>query len=393
MYLFDDISRDYEGPSGYAESHYAYLNRSARPEFGAVRDLVEDWLGDYPKHHRTHLITRLKTQDDLQFEAAFFELYLHHIFRQAGASVQVHPYRGKGQKRPDFRVTMPGGSRFIVEAITVTEGSFMDRKATDRLKPFYDALNRVASPDFFFHVRHFGLPQSPIPGRRIRGALERWLQSVDYEQVRRHAGESLLDGPTMRFTHDGCELVIALIPVSDAHRGVADHRPVGAMGPGEAQIVDYWTPIRDAIKSKATRYGRLRQPYLIAINALDQSAGQIDVMQALFGQEAFTFRRGDPVDEELHFTRVPNGAWVGKRGPINTRVSAVMAVGTLVPWTVAVSKPEVYFNPWAAHPLSDSLDLFDAHVPVDGQVIARPGRPVSKSLRLPTSWPQELMPA
>jgi hypothetical protein len=136
----------------------------------------------------------------------------------------------------------------------------MDRKAADRLKPLYDMLDGAASPDFFFQVKHFGLPRSPIPGRRIRSVLEKWLATVDYDEVRRLPETRLLDGPAMSFDHDGCRLVITLIPVSAVNRASPTHRPVGVTGSGEARIVDYWTPIRDAVKAKASRYGRLRQP-------------------------------------------------------------------------------------------------------------------------------------
>ena len=268
----------------------------------------------------------------------------------------------------------------------------MDRTAAGRLKVVFDALNRARSPDYFFHVRHFGLPRSPIPGKRIRNAIERWLLTLDYGQVREASAADTLDGPTLAFEHDGCRLEITLFPVSEPHRDSPNHRPVGVLA-GEARMVDHWTPLRDGIKAKASRYGRLRQPYLVAINAVDQAAEQIDVMQALFGQEAFVFERVSGSPSEPRFERLRNGVWLGPKGPINSRVSGVLAVGSLLPWTVAVRQPTLYHNPWARFPLDYGLAGFDEQRPVGNTMIRHDGRPVTDILRLPASWPAELLPA
>ena len=199
MILFEDRERSDTDYAAYTEPHYAYLNRSARPAFDSIRRLIEDWLAEYPSSHRAELVARLKTTNDVQFQSAFFELYLHHLFRFAGAKVTVHPYRGRGKRRPDFRVLFPNGQPFLVEAVTVTEESAEDRKAGKRLSVVYDVLNRAKSPDFFFHLRHFGLPKTPIPAARIRNAIENWLTGIDYHAVRSAVGSGDVTTPPSRF--------------------------------------------------------------------------------------------------------------------------------------------------------------------------------------------------
>jgi hypothetical protein len=383
MNLFSAIERLDLDPAGYTEPHYRYLDRSARPVFGVVRELMEDWLSEYPRFHRAELIARLKTVDDIQFEAAFFELYLHHLFKRNGAKVQVHPNRGKNRKRPDFRVSMPTGASFLVEAVTVTDESAMDRAAAGRLKAVYDTLNRANSPNFYFHVRHFGLPRSPVPGRKIRNAIERWLPTIDPEIL---SNSRQLDGPSLTFEHDGCRVEIRLIPVSPTRRGSPGHRPVGALGPGEGRLLNYWAPLRDGVKRKATRYGTLKQPYIVAVNAIDQPAERIDVMQALFGQESFIWARPDKSSSGPRLERIPNGVWLSAKGPVNTRVSGVLVVGSLLPWTVAVHRPAVYHNPWAAFPLADQISWLDNCRPLGNKMVRREGRPLTRVLRLPPKW-------
>lgn len=394
MILFDDIERTDTAYADYSEPHYTYLNRSGRPAFDSIRRLTEDWLAEYPRPHQRELIARLRTSDNVQFQSAFFELYLYHLFRFAGARVTVHPYRGKGSRRPDFRVTFPNARPFLVEAVTVTEDSAADRIASKRLSVVYDVLNRAKSPDFFFHLRHYGLPRTPIPGARIRKAVESWLRDVDYTAVRNAVQGGDYKTPSLEFEHDGCRLQISLFPVSEGRRGAADHRPIGVLGSGVARMVENWTSIRDGIKAKASRYGRLRQPYLVAVNAADQSAEQIDVMQALFGQETVVY---DTIDGRMHgeprLRRTPNGAWAGPKGPVNRRVSGILSVGSLLPWTVAVHRPVIYHNPWARYPLASCMSFLDNQRPVGAQMVLEPGLRLQEVMRLPADWPSELASA
>ena len=200
--------------------------------------------------------------------------------------------------------------------------------------------------------------------------------------------------PRLDFEHDGCRLQISLFPVSEGHRGASDHRPIGILGSGVARMVAHWMSIRDGIKAKASRYGRLKQPYLVAVNASGQSAEQIDVMQALFGQETVVFTTADGrLQGEPRLSRTPNGVWAGPKGPVNRRVSGILCVGSLLPWTIAVHRPAIYHNPWARHPLGNHLMFLDNHRPVDNQMVLAEGQRLETIMRLPKDWPSELVSA
>lgn len=392
MRLFTDRERNDVGPAWYAESHFPYLDRTARDDFSAVRDIVEDWVAEYPRFHRRELISRLRTKDDLQFTAAFFELYLYRLFTARGARVDVHPRLSHRTRRPDFRIEMSTGQRFLLEAASVIEGSMGDRVAAGRLAPLYDALNRVTSPDFFFQVQHYGLPGSPLPGRVIRKQLEGWLKGLNYQEIQRSVKGDPFRGPSVEFVHDGCRLVISVLPVTEANRGSVGNRPVGIIGPGEVRTVNHWSALRDAIKAKATRYGRLRQPYVIAVNAVDDRAQMIDAMQALFGQEVMVIDRdhsGRP--GKARMSRKGNGAWLGPAGPINRRVSAVLVIGQLLPWTAGMRRPVVYHNPWARYPLQGAFPWLDNHVPSSHKMVRKAARGGRNLIGLPANWPRGLL--
>lgn len=135
MRLFDTPPSADSGPARHSESHYDYLARTGRPSFVKVRELIEAWLVEFPKHHRQDLTCRLRSRADHHFEAAFFELYLHALFRRLGFSVRVHPRAGSRGKRPDFLLTETGRRRLLLEAASVSEMSDSARAEEARLKP------------------------------------------------------------------------------------------------------------------------------------------------------------------------------------------------------------------------------------------------------------------
>jgi hypothetical protein len=387
--LFDDRDRTDLGPARYGESHSAYLQRTARPEFALVRAAMEEWLNEYPKSHRRKLARRLALPDDVHFEAAFFELYIHRLLRALGGKVRVEPKLSGSQGRPDFEVRFEQPPRILVEAVTVDEVSRSERAARARLQDVYDALNKVSAPDYFFRVAHSGEPRTPIPGKRVRHQVQQFVNHLNYEEVRQLAGANDFDSlPSITLSHDGCEVTVSAIPVSLDRRDAPDHRPVGVIGALGASWVDHHTPIRDAVRKKARKYGRLRRPLLIAVNAVDMYPEKIDIMQALFGTEQYVIRGGPGWPKsEPEFSRKRDGAFIAPRGPINTRVSAVMIVSSLLPWTVAVHPPVVYHNPWARYPIGADLLPLTAHRPQANEMVETPGQPIEEILQIPARWP------
>jgi hypothetical protein len=390
MRLFEEGPGTDSGPAGHGESHFRYLRRTGRAAFHLVRDLVEEWLEEVPHPHRREMISRLRSEDNHHFEAAFFELYLHALFRRLQCSLRLHPRAGSHGRRPDFLVTTHRGARLLLEAATVEESSRQGSAERARLNTAFDALNRVSCPDYFLHLTHHGDLQSPLPGSRLRRQLERFISEQNYERVREIAAAgSMEDLPTMHFDHGSFSLEIALVPVSPARRGNPDHRPIGVLGAGEAAMVDDRTPIRDKIREKARRYGRLRTPLMIAVNASGRRLDKIDIMEALFGREQFVFSTLDETPlSEPRMIRRPDGAWFGPRGPQNRGVSAVLLVSSLLPWTVASSDPSIYHNPWARYPLHSLPEELEQSRPVGDQMVSSPGSSGRSILGLPEMWPR-----
>ena len=129
MALFDDVERDYEGPISAGETHFAYLNRSARPEVGRIRQFLNDCLDRFPVEHRAGLTARLKSNDRVH-ESALFELVVHELLLRAGHTVlAVEPPLEHTPKSPDFLVQSPTDEQFYLECVVAKPSTMMERSS------------------------------------------------------------------------------------------------------------------------------------------------------------------------------------------------------------------------------------------------------------------------
>ncbi len=130
-------------------------------------------------------------------------------------------------------------------------------------------------------------------------------------------------------------------------------------------------------------------PYIVAINVINEfGVDNIDISNALFGEEQIIFIRKNRVTEEL-FQRKPNGAWYGPNGPQNTRVSAVLIAINLSPWKIAKITPVLWHNPWAKYPLPSDIWQLSQMVPDKkyNRLLKKKGKSIWQLLKLHSDWP------
>ena len=147
--------------------------------------------------------------------------------------------------------------------------------------------------------------------------------------------------------------------------------------------------IRAAIDGKATKYGVLELPLIVAVNVLDDFCDTTDIRNALFGEEQMISVRQPSGTWEDRARRMPNGAWCGRSGPRNTSVSAVVVTHQLSASTLRNRTVDIIHNPWAACPLDvHSLCLPHKLVSVeDGRIEEVAGMSAADILRIPDPWP------
>lgn len=369
------------------ESDFAFMDRSSRGEIDRVRVFIEALASRYPKEELPELVARVRSGNDTHFKSAIFELVLHEFLVRLGYTLQPHPELTNGStSRPDFHVVGPEGGEFYLEAVLASAANDAGPAAEAMIGTTLDALSRATHANFMVAVEWEGAPYSQPSGNRLRFAVQRWLDSLDPDAVQGQIDQhDLFSAPTFKWEHEEWRVLLRALPLKPERRGKSTTL-IGVLD-GGAGFIDEWTPIRDAVRFKGSKYGKLDKPLLVAVNFDSFHLDPIDEMQALYGQEQFVFTMDRP-EKEPRVERAPNGAWQGKGGPQATRVSGAWLFNDLSPYTLASRRNTIYFNPWAAHPLPESLKKMPCAIADNGTVSWHPGATLRDVLELPEGWPE-----
>ncbi len=321
-----------------------------------MRRTLDCWFLALPEVARRDLRNRFVLTSELDHMGALWELWVHAAHRRRGFDVTVHIGTDAGERRQDF-VVARGGERCWVEA-TVVGGdsplSFTERKLDAAL---CDVIDSVSAPRFSLGlaVARYG---SCTPGRRrVVPRIERWLGELDPEALcaRQAAGAA---APIRQLEFDDWRIELEAI-ARDTRPPEVDRRLLGpraACADGAARVNDV-RPLRRKIKKKASRYGELDRPYLLALLALGDHVQERDVAHALLGRPD----RG-----------VDHAVWRGPGGPCNRRLSGVLVARGLSHANLAGATPKLWRNPWAVHALASDLPWREVHG------AASPARPAAQ---------------
>lgn len=377
---FDDIARKGVGPASHTVGRFDYLNASARPEAGAVRALIDGWLADYPAAHRAEMTRRIRSRDDTLHNSSVFELMLHALLQRQGFTiVAIEPVLANG-RAPDFLVEAPDGTRFYLEATLASGMASADVGGDKRLRQALQAIDEVESPDFFLHLHTIGTPSKPIAVARLRRAVQRFVDGLDYEKAAADGNAGQDVAPVFQHEEHGCRLILRPVPKNVRRPG---GRAVGGTTlPGG--IVRPELAIKSAVEGKAGRYGDIDLPLVIAVNALEDYAGVDAAIDALFGTTATAFSEG----REPRLVRNPDGAWRGPGGPVYTRSSAVLFVERLSAWSVGQRSLKLILNPWARSSLGDVPLGVEVREVIDDRLQTHGGRSLREIFGLPEGWPE-----
>jgi hypothetical protein len=389
MALFEDFVRTNARPRRQNESRFEYLNTSARPGICAIRDLLETWFDHLPCGAQADISGRLRSREDVQHQSAFFELFWHELLRSSGYQITIHPSMTDVARNPDFLARRYGASQFYLEATLAMPPG--DAAADRRLAELHDTLDRMDSPDYFLEFEYRGSAVGNIRGRELRERLEGWLRQLNFVEISRlRQGQEYGAAPTFTWSEQGLSLTFTPIPKGPQFRGQQGARPIGVVMPMEMRELRTHDDIRTPIEGKATKYGALELPLVVAVNIMDDFCEDLDVWNALFGEEQFVaIRQADGRWQNEWGPRVPNGAWRGRSGPRNTVVSAVVVTHQLSPSNLRTHAVELIHNPWATHPFpAESLNLVQRTVDVtDGHIHRRDGPGAADILAIPEPWP------
>jgi len=327
-----------------------------------VRRLLEEWFEIFPESgdelNKKDLAKRFRNEkDDRSVLAAFFEMYCHALLFHQGFRCAVREHTRTPNY--EFLVSPEGGQEFCLECTTVSGMSDKEYKARKVIDLIYDDLDeKLESPDYFLFVKVEKEGKEAPSISRMIPTLNSWLSELDYDEAtyQHDQDERWFISPPSKFVKDmkdskGWHLDFIVIPKGDA-RGKSGVRPVGIEFTG-ATWVKFGVALRNRLEEKASKYGELSVPYVIAVDGLDLLADDYDVQQVLTGTEGI-HEYGPSGNIELTEVRL-NNFFFGPTGPRNRRVSAILSVVYLTPNQVASKVPVLWINTWADYQIDPSL--------------------------------------
>lgn len=242
--LFDDFQRTNGNPSEYREPLYTFLNRAAGGCWQSVRDNLTEWLSDYPVDEQPTLIARFRRTDRRGFLGAFWELYLHELFRRLGFQIELHPEVAGTTHRPDFRL-LQGSTVVYVEAVTIYEPQAHSIDDA-RLAPVLDAISRISSSRFLVTVDARQIASTALPLERLSREIESWLGTLESESV---SSSARTPDRMFRWQEGGWMLIFRPIPRSATATGTTSGPGVG-IGPVRTRRDDDHRAIRNRLSGR-----------------------------------------------------------------------------------------------------------------------------------------------
>lgn len=345
--LFENKKRTDLRPANHLDDDYKYYDRSAKPMFGKIRNLLNSWFDNYPEEHQQSLKTGFKNN----FQAAFFELFIHELFKKQGFKLIPHPNVEGTTKQPDFLVS--GNSiEFYLEAKHASDLSEQNNSVDKRKSLLYDEINKIESPDFFLHINELRIKTEQQPSaKKIIQHIKNDLLSHNHREVKEIFEKFEFDQcPKIKYSDDKVDIVISILPKVLYPSDKVEDRAIGVY-PVETTWGGAQYAIKKAIINKAGRYGNLNLPYLICINSTSRSGTDTeDVFNALFGSSQISLHT-------YKSSRAYDGVFINSKGPIFTRVSGIL-VTNVYPSNLHIANHWLVKHPFASRELNfDSINL------------------------------------
>ena len=343
--LFDDIKRTDSSPRQHNEPFFTYLNRSAHREATKIRARLESWFRRFPVKARDDVRGRFRADDDQGHRGAIFELFIHELLTRLGCTVKAHPCVPGTGARPDFWARHEDCPFYVeTKAIDLSSSPFARNPLEEDVVA---KINSLSSPHFYIFTEVEGKLSTALSRKQVVQPFVDLLASHDPDEVQRMIDVAGPFAAPFRMIRSGSwHLTGWLKPIAPEKRGDGKPRTL-VIGPARSGVTDDSTPVQRAIRKKASKYGQLDAPLVVAVNVSDPFFDKDDEIEALFGKEQIVYFENRP-DLSPELSREPDGVWVqGGYRPRYTRLSAVLVFRDLTPWNLHAIHNCLYFNPFA----------------------------------------------
>lgn len=381
MKLFINKQRTFQGPADENEKTYNYYDRSARKDIGNVRELLESWFENLPNNEKNETKERFKKD----FDSVFYELFLYNFFLKLGFEIIIHPIIKNTKKRPDFLIKKDN-LEIYVEAKISEAKSEVEKSFDNLLRRFYDKINKIKSDHFIFHIEELTIKTTNQPStKELKAKILEKLATLNHNTELEKAKIKNFDNfQKINYENNEINISITFLPVNVLAIGNT-RRSVG-ITPIETFIGGAEEAIRESIRKKSKRYGKLDKPYLICVNALSiKSSSLHDIDSAIWGSLAISFST-NPENTNGKFIRNADGIFYNNRAKRIRNVSGVM-VNRIFPNNIPYSKYWIFAHPFSENPLDFKRFGLPYCYIKESQVINKDCQDLGDIFELPIDWP------
>jgi hypothetical protein len=347
MRLFDETQRTDSSLGKRTETLFRALNRVARPEFDAVRSLLESWFERFPDAGKKQLRGDFRATEPRQSLGAFWELYVHEIHRRLGYELERDPELADTRRRPDF-LARRGDSAFYLEATVITISND-EMAAQTRWNVILDLIDEAFDPDFSVSVRVKVGGQDTPSRHDVIPHVEAWLASLEWTDA-----PPVIQRDETELRVRDWVLKLRAHPKPPSARGDPLLFPTIFSNGVLDSRVDERQYLEDNLRDKS-KYGKPALPFVVAALCTRNLVTDRLIQWALYGPEVLTVPVLGGVGQinAASLTRNPYGLWQRGAEPQVTRVSAVLTARHLGPLVIPSADLTLWKNPWAARPLTE----------------------------------------
>lgn len=378
--IYDDRDRTDLAPQRNGETSFAFLNRAGGSAWRHSRALHQEWADRLSDREYADVRAALRS-DDAQARSAFLELYLHECLVRGGHEVVIHPELAHSPRRPDFLASRDS-TRVFIEAIAPGM-SRAERAAANRMGALLAALDQVGDDNFFLVTTAITQASHSAPAGTFRDQIRKWLAHLDPDAVNTD------DPPVQTFEQHGWSVTVEAMPIKRDKRGNIS-RSIGIYAHSEAKFIDDSGKLVAALRSKASRYGHLDAPYIVAVGTTSFDEDDEDLFNALYGSVTWVLSGLGP-GENIVSRGVRNAdGYFGSPGAWrNRQVSAVLIVDQLPLHDPTRARVALWVHPDPLHALPSEPMFPGVICEWNGQwTDKREALDARTLLRLDDDWPQ-----
>ena len=391
--LFDESERTDFSPKSARESQYEYLKRSAQKPDGFIRQILEEWFEIYSANNpkeaeklRGHLLSK---KDDQHF-SAFFELYLFTFFKNLGFNIEIERSVEGSSKKPDFLISDPKtGKQFYLEARTACEGNINNTREKAINLVIERINNKISSLNYTIELYWYGSCWEQDINKQIMKEIEEWIENPSHSYRKEFSNWGFkLEAVSVETSPD---IIVSVYKLDKVQ--VLNEKKINKDSFTENRMDAVERIQKALIDKKASEYGNLEKPYLIALNMIGtyfSISGKIFLKEALFGRKI----NCQMTECGKHFlARAEDGFW-SRISDNNPMVSGVFGFFNLVPKTMFECMhnlnllPVFINNPVSSHvfDFQEIFDVFDTSGNNQYEFIANPEKIMSVLCLSKADW-------